>query len=124
MKISEMTNEQAADTLVRLSVPLANLCDDEQIKEMIKDYQAMEETPIINIIGKFLPQLVGCALKKHRDDVMEIVGALTFQSKEKAAKKNFLETIRVIREAFDDEDMKSFFTSFKPQIKTKENESA
>lgn len=117
MKISEMTNDQAVDTLVRLSVPVSSLCEDEQITDMIKRYQALEETPMINVIGKFLPEIAACAFKKHKNDVMEIVGALTLQSKEKAAKMNFLETMKIIREALNDEDLKGFFTSFKARMK-------
>ena len=117
MRLSEMTNEQAADTLVRLSVPLGNICDDEQITDMIKRYQGIENIPVINVIGKFLPEIATCALKKHRGDVMEIVGALTFQSREKAAKMNFMATLKIIREALDDEDLRDFFTSFRGRIK-------
>lgn len=124
MKLSEMTNDQAVDTLVRLSAPIANLCDDEQITDMLKQYQEMEETPIINVIGKFLPEITACAFKKHRDDVMEIVGALTLQSKEEAAKMNFLETIKVVKECLNDGDLKDFFTSFKPQTKKTGRKSA
>ena len=28
MKISEMTNDQAVDALIRLTVPVSNICDD------------------------------------------------------------------------------------------------
>lgn len=123
MKISEMTNDQAVDTLVRLSVPFSNICEDEQITDMIKRYQELENMPIINIVGKFLPEIATCAFKKHKTDVMEIVGALTLQTKEKAAKMNFLETMKVIRESLGDEDLKDFFTSFKTRMKKTAQES-
>lgn len=113
MKISEMTNEQAADALVRIAGPLGSLCDDEQITEMIKTYRDMEETPMVKVIGKFLPEIAAVAFKKHRDDILEIVGALTMQTKAAAGKMNFLETIRIIREAFTDETLTGFFTSFR-----------
>ena len=124
MKLSEMTNDQAIDTLVRLSVPLGCICDDEQITDMIKRYQSIENIPMINVIGKFLPEIAGCAFKKHKSDVMEIVGALTFQTKEKAGKMKFIETLKVIKEAIADEDLRDFFTSFKDQTKKTGSESA
>lgn len=124
MKISEMTNDQAADTLVRISEPFASLCNDEQISELLEKYKDMEETQVISIIGKFLPEIVACAFKKHRDDVMEIVGALTMQSKEKAAKMKVGDTLKVIREAVNDEDLRGFFTSLKGQTKGTELPSA
>lgn len=124
MKLSEMTNDQAIDTMVRLSVPLGNICDDEQIADMINRYQSIENIPMINVIGKFLPEIVGCAFKKHKDDALEIVGALTFQTKEKAGKMKFIETLKVLKEAISDEDLRDFFTSFKVRIRGTESKSA
>ena len=124
MKLSEMNNEQAVDTLVRLAQPVANICDDTQIADILQRYQALEETPIISVIGKFLPEIAAVAFKKHKDDVLEIVGALTFQSRDKAARMNFVETLKIIKECLNDEDLKDFFTSFKPRITGNAPESA
>lgn len=124
MKISEMTNEQAADALVRIAAPIGNLCDDEQITGMIQEYKAMEETPMIKVIGKFLPQIASVALKTHRDDLFEIVGGLTMQTKEKAAKMKVLETVKVIREALNDEAFTDFFPSSRTPAKETEDESS
>jgi hypothetical protein len=124
MKISEMNNEQAIDMLVRISTPLGNICDDEQIADILKRYQELEEMPFINAIGKFLPEIVACAFKKHKDDLFEIIGALTLQKKEKAAKMNFVETLKIIREALNDEDLSDFFTSFKGRMRKNVTESA
>ena len=124
MKISEMDNEQAANALIRIATPLGNICDDEQITGIITRYQEMEETPIIKVIAKFMPEIVSVAFKKHKNDLFEIVGALTLQSADKVSKMNFLQTINVIKDAINDEDMKDFFTSFKRQNKKREIESA
>jgi hypothetical protein len=124
MKISEMDNEQAANALIRIATPLGNICDDEQITGIITRYQEMEETPIIKVIAKFMPEIVSVAFKKHKNDLFEIVGALTLQSADKVSKMNFLQTINVIKDAINDEDMKGFFTSFKGQRKKREIESA
>ena len=124
MKISEMTNEQAADVLVRIATPFANICDDEQIQEIIKKYSEIEEgTPIVKVIAKIMPEAVACAFKKHKNDLFEVVGALTLQGKDKVAKMNFLETIKVIKEALTDEELTSFFTSFRVQTEKTEEES-
>ena len=124
MKISDMTNEQAADVLVRISAPLGNLCDDEQIADMLKRYHEMDNVPMIKAIGQFLPEVVACAFKKHKNDLLEIVGALTLQSREKAAKMKFIETLNVIKEALNDEELTSFFTSLKGRMKQTEEKSA
>ena len=124
MKISEMTNEQAADALVRIATPLGNICEDEQITGMIARFKEMDEMPMLQAVGKFMPEIAAVAFKTHKNDLFEIVGALTMQTKAAAAKMNFLETIKVIREAFSDEDMIGFFTSFKGRNKPTGTESA
>ena len=123
MKISEMTNEQAAEALTRLAVPLGNLCEDKQIDTMLKKYQGMKKMPGLQIIGKFLPEVATFALKNHRDDMFEIVGALTMQTKAAAAKMNFVETLKILRESYDD-TLKDFFTSYARQTDASESESS
>ena len=124
MKISEMNNEQAADALVRIAGPMGSICDDEQITDMIMRYKALEETPMIRVLGKFLPELAAVALKKHRDDLFEIVGALTQKTRAEAAKMNFLETVAVIRDALNDEAFTDFFPSSGKLTKARDTESA
>lgn len=124
MKFSEMNNEQAADALVRLAAPIGNICDDEKITNLIMEYKGMENTPMIKVIGKFLPQIVGVVFKTHRSDMFEIVGALTMQTKDKAAKMNFLDSVNVIKESLNDEALMSFFPSLRRQTKKSGEESA
>ena len=115
MKISEMNNEQAAEALTRLAVPLGNLCEDEQIDAMLKKYQGMKKMPGLQVVGKFLPDVATFALKNHREDMFEIIGALTMKTKAQAAKMNFVETLKILRESYD-ETLKDFFTSYAQQI--------
>ena len=123
MKISEMNNEQATEAMIRLSVPFGNLCDDEKVVEMINKYRDMKDTPMIQTIGRVLPEIVMYAFKTHKDDLYEIVGALTDQTVEKVAKMNFVKTINVLKESYDDV-LKDFFTSSKRQIKQIAEESS
>ncbi len=110
MKISEMNNDQAAEALIRLSVPFGNICDDEKMVEMIDKYTKSKDIPAIRTIGKLLPDFVAYALKTHKKDLYEIIGALTEQTQEKVAKMNFMETIKVFRDSYD-EVLNGFFTS-------------
>ena len=123
MKISEMNNEQATEAMIRLSVPFGNLCDDEKVVEMINKYRDMKDTPMIQTIGRVLPEIVMYAFKTHKDDLYEMVGALTDQTVEKVAKMNFVKTINVLKESYDDV-LKDFFTSSKRQIKQIAEESS
>lgn len=116
MKISEMTNDQAADALIRLSVPFGNICEDEEAVKMIDEYMVMKNLPVIKIIGKMLPQISGYLLKTHKADLYEIVGALTFKTKTAVAKMNFFDTIKVLKDSYD-EVLQGFFTSSVQQMK-------
>lgn len=122
MKISEMTNDQATEALIRLSVPFGNICDDDKITEMIDKYNNSKDMPLIRTVGKLLPEFIAYAMKTHRDDLYEIVGALTDKKTEQVAKMNFFETIKVIRDSYD-EVLKDFFTSSVGQMKKTEEES-
>ena len=116
MKISEMNNDQAANALVRLSVPFGNMCDDQKIVEMITKYKDISnDTPMIQTVGKLLPEIVAYAFKEHKADLYEIVGALTDQTVDKVAKMNFVKTINILKESYDD-TLKDFFTSSKGRM--------
>ena len=116
MKISEMTNDQAADALLRLSVPFGNICEDQEMVKMIDQYLKMEGRPNIQKLGKLFNPFVNFAFKDHRADLYEIVGALTFKKPAEVAKLKFLDTVKVLRESYD-EVLKSFFISSVEQIK-------
>lgn len=116
MKISEMTNDQAAEALIRLSVPFGNICEDEEALKLIEEYKTASDKPLIYAIGKMMPQLVGYMFKTHKVDLYEIVGALTFKSANAVAKMNFMDTVKTLRDSYD-EVLKGFFTSSIKQIK-------
>ena len=116
MKITEMTNDQAADALIRMAVPFENICNDEEAIKIIDEYNGMKDVPVIKTIGNMLPKLIMYVAKAHRDDLYEIVGALTMKPKAAVAKMNFFETIRVVRESWD-EVASGFFTSSVKRMK-------
>lgn len=122
MKISEMTNDQAAEAMIRLAVPFGNICEDEEALKLLDEYRSMNSLPMLQTIGKMLPKLVSYMLKSHKDDLYEIIGALTFMTADKVAKMNFAETIKVIRESYD-EVLASFFPLSVKQTKKTESES-
>ena len=116
MKISDMPNDQAADALIRLSVPFGNICNDEEALKMIEEYKSMSDLPLISSIGKLLPNLAAYMFKTHKFDLYEIVGALTQKKAEAVAKMNFFETIKILKDSYD-EVFQGFFTSSVMQMK-------
>jgi hypothetical protein len=82
----------------------------------------MKNTPAIQGIGRILPEFATYAFKEHKNDLYEIVGALTDQTAEKVAKMKFVDTLKVLKESYDD-TLKDFFTSSIQQIKEAAEES-
>ena len=109
MKISEMTNDQSTDAIIRIATPLSNICDDEKMLEIIDIIGKMGEMSLLTAIGKVLPQIATYALKDHKNDVYEIIGALQMKSAEQVGKMNFAETIKAVKESYDD-ILAGFFT--------------
>lgn len=118
MKISEMDNNQAADALVRIAEPVGNICDDEDFISIWKEINGMKKSDVnvVRAFGRSLPMFVGYALKKHRDDFFEIIGALDGKSKAAVAKMNFAETVKLVRDSYDD-ILAGFFTRSAPAEK-------
>ena len=114
MKISEMTNDQAAEALIRISEPIRNLCDDDELVALIDKAGTMKEQPFIKTLGQMVPDLVLYAMRKHKNDLYEIVGALTQQPLAKVGKMNFVQTVQAVKDSYD-EVLRDFFTSSIPQ---------
>lgn len=119
MKISEMNNRQAREALIRLADPISNLCDDEELADMFKEFSNMGDVPMIQTVGKMIPKFALYAFEKHINDLYEIVGALTMQSRSQVEEMNFMETVKVIKDSYDDV-LASFFTRLKGSAKKKE----
>ena len=109
MKISEMTNDQATDAMIRISTPIANICEDKEIIDVIESLQHAEDKGIAELIGGLLPRLITSAFKTHREDLYEIVGALLMAPANKVGKMNFRDTIQAVRDSYD-EILAGFFT--------------
>lgn len=110
MKISEMTNDQATDALIRLSAPFENICNDPELISALEKLAGMGSEPIIKVVGTIIPDFARIGLKKHKADMYEIVSALTLTPIKKVGVMNFKETIKALQESYDD-ILRDFFTS-------------
>jgi len=118
MKISEMTNDQAAEALIRISAPVSSICDDEKLDELLEKYKELKEESIFKTVGQLLPRIVAYAIKEHKNDFYEIVSVLSFKTVEEVANMKVTDTIKVVKDSYD-EVLGSFFTSLrKPQKNT------
>lgn len=110
MKISEMTNDQATKAMIRLSGPFAAICDDDEMTMLLDELKNLKEgESVLKNISKLLPRFVAFGVQKHKTDLYEIVGALMDKTTGEVSKMNFLETIKEVRNSYD-EILASFFT--------------
>ena len=107
MKISEMTNDQASEAMIRIATPMANILEDENSKPLLEEMTKLGDG---SKLYSFLPKFVSFSLKDHKRDLYEIVGALTLKPASKVGNMNFLQTVKEMRESID-EDFIAFFRS-------------
>lgn len=110
MKLSQMTNDQARDVMIRLAVPASNLMNDKKILPILQEISEGKEKPLAELVGSVLPKLVAFALKDHADDLYEVVGAMADKPMEEVGSMNFMQTIGVLRDSID-KDFIDFFKS-------------
>lgn len=108
MKISEMTNDQAADAMIKLAEPISRIVEDEKTTELLREMQQGDNEGGIAFFGRILPKVVPYCMKEHRDDVYAVVAALTLKPISAVGNMNFVETIKELKESID-EDFLGFF---------------
>ena len=102
MKLSEMTNDQAAEAMVRLAEPIGKLCDDEEAVKLIDEYKSKAKGPVFYIVGRLIPRLVGYFMQNHKREMYEIIGVLSGKKAEEIGTMNFSETVAIVRDSYDD----------------------
>ena len=109
MKISMMTNDQAADAMIKMAKPISNLMQDEEAVKLLETIKSpREDESGIAYFARILPQLVSFGMQNHKDDVFAIVAALTMKPVSEIGKMNFISTVKELRESID-EDLIGFF---------------
>lgn len=114
MKLSEMTNDQFCDVLLRVTGPFANITEDPDCAPLVEGFNKISngEMELADAAKAFLPKVIvfGLGHDKHRADVYEIIGALLDVPTEQVRTMNPLVTIKAVRENWD-ETISSFFPS-------------
>ena len=110
MKISEMTNDQATQAIIRLAEPISNIMDDPNAETFFTELSEQKDKKLMNAISNILPKAVAFCMKDHKKDLYEIVGALMMVPTTKVGSMNFVQTIKEIKGSID-EDFLDFFRS-------------
>lgn len=116
MNINEMSMDQATDAMLRISNALGFILEDEEVTALLDDLGKSESSSPMMWIPKYLPRIANAALRRHKDDVYEIIGALSQQDKKAVGKMNFLQAVALLKENW--ETLTSFFTSSEASAQT------
>lgn len=108
MKLSLMSNEQATNFLIRTSQPIANIMEDEAVTDLFNQVKESKGMNVSKLIASLLPKVVAVALKSHKKDVFEIIGAFAEKTVKEVGEMNFLTTLNILKESVD-KDFLDFF---------------
>lgn len=122
MKLSELSTDRAADVLCELAPCVGNITNDEEVVKTIgKVMEGGQELNrygqimlVVGRIGEFIPLL----LKEHRPDVYGILSVMNERPAAEIAAQKLTETMRQVKELFQDEEFVAFFKSSVRQDET------
>ena len=121
MKLSQLTTERAADVLCELTPYIANITGDKSLLDELAnkfDSKGKSAAELYTFAAHKCAALVPILLKGHREDVFGILAVLNETEPEKLAKQNIMETMKQVRDLFQDKDLLVFFKSFGQEDET------
>lgn len=119
MKLSNLSTDQALDVLCRLTPLISNITSDtalvETLGKVVNAGEGLNKYGSFMLVAERLGESIPILLKTHREDVYGILSILNEKGPEEVAKQNLLETLRQLREVFQDKELMAFFKSFTTQ---------
>ena len=115
MKLSELSTECVADVLCELTPYIANITGDKVLLDELGkkfDSKGKSVAELYTFAAHKYAALVSILLKEHREDVFGALSVLNETEPEKIAEQNVMETMRQVRDVFQDKELVSFFESF------------
>ena len=118
MKLSEMTNDQACDAIIKLTQPVANIMDDQEFGLIVKELGGYSGKPVNNlkILSGMIPKIVPLLLKNHKQDTYAIISVLSGKDEKEIGQMKMTESITILKESID-EDLIGFFRQSGRQTK-------
>lgn len=105
-----MRTDVAIDKLCNIAPIIANMAEelahDEEFKKITIDYAAKKMTQ-----GVFMLRVIPIILKSHRENAFEILSVWKGKSVDEIKAQSIGVTINEVKEIFNDEDFRSFFSS-------------
>lgn len=118
MKLSQMTVEQAAQTIIKISDPMERMMSDINLENHFKEFSNLyrENVTVIRLTGYMLGRFLPALLKEHKEDVYLVVSAMTGKPIEEVREEKLTVFIRDCLD-FVDKDFVDFFRYTTPAVK-------
>lgn len=122
MKLSELSTDKTLDVLCELTPYISNIASDDAVVGAVG--KIVDTDKDINLYGKGLMlvermgEIVPVLLKTHRPDVYGILSVMNDRPVAEIAAQKITDTIRQVRELFQDPELLSFFRSSAQQEQT------
>lgn len=115
MKISEMTTDQAMDTLCEITPHISDIITDEdlvnEIKKKLKKEEGTTRVDVIRFAVEKITNIVPIILKKKKFSVYAIIAAVNQTDIDTVKHQNIIKTMIQIREIAKDDDLVDFVKS-------------
>lgn len=122
MKLSELSTDQALDTLCELTPYISNIASDSAVLEAVGKVftpaEGMNYYGNALLLAERMGEVIPALLKTHRPDVYGILAVLNQKSRAEISAQPIGDTIRQLKEVFRDEELLSFFKSSERQAET------
>ena len=121
MRLSELTTERAADVLCELTPYIANITGDKALLDELGEKfnsKGKSVAELYTFAAHKYATLVPILLKEHRNDVFGVLAVLNECSADEIAKQNIMETMKQVRDLFQDKELLDFFKSFGQEDET------
>ena len=119
MKLSELTTDQAIDVMIQITPYIANIVGDKNLLDTLKENAKGNTLAEMYASGaKKITLLVPILLKDHKSDVFGLLAVLNNSTPEEITTHNILKTIKQIKEAIQDKDLRDFFKSLQQESET------
>ena len=115
MKISQLSTDRTLDVLCEITPYISNITSDEAVINAVG--KIVKGTENINIYGKALllaeriGEIIPVLLKNHRSDMYSILSIVNERTIQEIGAQNVMETMRQVRDVFQDKDLLAFFKS-------------
>lgn len=119
MKLSEMTMDEVREVLLCITPYVSNIVGDKELMDKLEEnVKGATAAQIFALGANKLTHIVPMLLENHKNDVYSILGVLNNITVEQVGKQKFMETMKQIREAVQDKELRDFFKSWGQEEET------